>query len=412
MNFKPLFFSALCVTTMHTTLISQDIIYDEISMGAGYENMLFYSLEDGLVGEAPMAGWDLSFDVRPMGSTANINCGLGHTLYPFGSLDDWDTASLENWEIPSPYRNDHSNWSVGAFNQGNDPNDGFDLGWGIYDIVTHVVTADHMYVLQLPSGDYKKLAILSLSSGIYTLRHANMDGSEEFEIEINKDDFEGKLHAYINIENNEVLDYEPDANWDLLAMRYLGDIGDGVLYGVTGILMNYGVLTQQMDGLADPFVDGEYDEALLTDDINAIGSDWKSYSMTAGYSVVEDRCYAVSDMNGNIWRVVFTSFDGSSTGNMEIGKVPETPSSSVHEPADFALEYYPNPVVNHGDLRVVLPNANGGDVRIISLTGATVKTHRMTSNIANINLGGIKAGLYLLECRVGNQVAMEKLLIQ
>ena len=412
MNFKSLIIGAFCAFVMNTGLNSQEIIYDQISMGAGYANMLFYSLEDGLVGESPMDGWDLSFDVRPMGSTANINCGMGHTLYPYGPIEDWDNASVENWEIPAPYRNDHSSWSMGAFNQGNDSTDPFDLGWGIYDIVTHVVTTDQMYILLLPSGAYKKVAILSLASGVYTFKHANMDGSEEFEVEINKDDFDGKLHAYYNIENHEILDYEPDSNWDLLAMRYLGDIGDGVLYGVTGILLNSGVLTQQMDGLEDPFVDGEYDEALFTDDINSIGSDWKSYSMTSGYSVVEDRCYAVSDFSGNIWRVVFTSFDGSSTGNMEIGKLPVTPASSVETAQSFSLNFYPNPVVANGNLRVELPDACGGELRVLSLTGATVKTLTITASRATIDLSGIGAGLYLMEYRMGTQLAMERLLIQ
>lgn len=83
---------------------AQDVVYDQLSMGQGYENMLFYSLDNGLVGEAPMAGWDLSFDIRPMGSTVNINCGMGHTLYPFGAIEEWDNASVEGWEPTEPYR--------------------------------------------------------------------------------------------------------------------------------------------------------------------------------------------------------------------------------------------------------------------------------------------------------------------
>ena len=258
-------------------LNAQDVVYDQLSMGQGYENMLFYSLDNGLVGEAPMAGWDLSFDIRPMGSTVNINCGMGHTLYPFGAIEEWDNASVEGWEPTEPYRNDHTSWSQGAFNQGNDPSDSFDLGWGIYDMVTHTVNTDRMYVLALPSGEYKKIAILSLVSGVYTFKYANMDGSEETQSTIDKSNYPGKLCVYYNLQNHETLDYEPAGAWDFIAMRYLDNIGDGVYYGVTGVLVNSGVSTQQKDGLFDPFSDGSYDSELLSDSTNAIGHDWKAY---------------------------------------------------------------------------------------------------------------------------------------
>ena len=64
-------------------LNAQEVVYDQLSMGQGYENMLFYSFDNGLVAEAPMAGWDLSFDIRPMGSTVNINLRNGTYALPF-----------------------------------------------------------------------------------------------------------------------------------------------------------------------------------------------------------------------------------------------------------------------------------------------------------------------------------------
>ena len=51
---------------------AQDVTYDLLSMGPGNANALFYSLSEGVVGEAPLDAWEVSFDVRSMGSTASM----------------------------------------------------------------------------------------------------------------------------------------------------------------------------------------------------------------------------------------------------------------------------------------------------------------------------------------------------
>ena len=106
------YFTLLILLSFYQLFYSQDIVYDDISMGAGYENMLFYSLENGLVAEAPMDGWDISFDVRSMGSSIRINGGMGHSLYYYGTLDEWDTVALDNLDMSNQLRNKHNSWSL------------------------------------------------------------------------------------------------------------------------------------------------------------------------------------------------------------------------------------------------------------------------------------------------------------
>ena len=154
------YYVLLFLFSIYNLLSSQDIIYDNVSMGSGYENMLFYSLENGLVAEAPMNGWDISFDVRSMGSSIRINGGMGHYLYYYGTLDQWETVSIDNLDMSNQLRNDHTSWSLGAFTQVSDPDNEFDLGWGVYDIITHIVTGEKVFILMLPNGEYKKIAII------------------------------------------------------------------------------------------------------------------------------------------------------------------------------------------------------------------------------------------------------------
>ncbi|MBN30386.1 MAG: hypothetical protein CL845_00090, partial [Crocinitomicaceae bacterium] len=241
-------------------LIAQDITYDEFSMNAGYENMVFYSMDSGVVGEEIMASWDLAFDVRSMGSSVRINGGQGTVLYNAGDLDAWDTIDDSFIEMAADLpqlRNDNISWSSGAFSQGGDGM--FDLGWGVYDIVTHIITSDKVFVIALPDGTWKKIAILSLQSGTYSFQYANLDGTDYVEDQLSKSDYPDKLLAFYSIGDQSELDLEPNDNWDFLFLRYVEQIQPEVYYGVTGALVNPNTGVQMLEGLADPFTDGDMD---------------------------------------------------------------------------------------------------------------------------------------------------------
>ena len=404
------YFTLLFLLSFYHLFYSQDIVYDDISMGAGYENMLFYSLENGLVAEAPMDGWDISFDVRSMGSSIRINGGMGHSLYYYGTLDEWDTVSLDNLDMSNQLRNKHNSWSLGAFTQFNDPDNDFDLGWGIYDIITHIVTGDKVFVLMLPTGEYKKIAIISLASGVYTFKYANLNGENEYEIEIVKNDFSGKLQAYYNLSSNQILDYEPEESWDFLFTRYVEDLGDEYYYGVTGVLNRHTIGSYQADNLFDPFVDQTYDENLLNDSVNCIGYDWKEYSMGSGYSVVDDRCYFVYDDLGMTWRVVFTGFEGMSSGNIQLGKI-KLESSSINDLENNSLTIYPNPASQHDQIQI--KNISEMEsIKVISSNGKTLFHQDISGSTSKIYLPQLESGLYLIEYVIQNKTKVDKFVVQ
>ena len=404
------YFTLLILLSFVNLFYSQDIVYDDISMGAGYENMLFYSLENGLVAEAPMDGWDISFDVRSMGSSIRINGGMGHSLYYYGTLDEWDTVSLDNLDMSNQLRNKHNSWSLGAFTQFNDPDNDFDLGWGIYDIITHVVTGDKVFVLMLPTGEYKKITIMSLASGVYTFKYADINGENEYEIEIAKNDFSGKLQAYFNLSSNQILDYEPEESWDFLFTRYVEDLGNEYYYGVTGVLNRHTIGSYQADNLFNPFVDQTYDENLLNDSANCIGYDWKEYSMGSGYSLIDDRCYFVYDDLGITWRVVFTGFEGMSNGNIQLGKI-KLESSSTNDLENNYLSIYPNPASQDDQIQI----KNISEIESISVISSNGKTvfHKDISGLNSyIYLPQLESGLYIVEYLIQNKRKVDKLVVQ
>lgn len=374
---------------------AQNVTEDTFTLGVGYEDMAFYSLENGVVAQSPLADWHIAIDVRPMGSTARINGGTGMMLYPYGTLENWGNVDFDNWEMPEALRNDQSDWANAAFSQDGDGL--FDLGWGIYDVITHEVQSDKMYLIEMPDGTWKQFAFLSLVSGTYTFQVADLDGSNEGSYSISKSSFEGKLFAYFNMNTGEVLDLEPSAPWDFQFMSYSEDIGGGTYYSVVGALAHPDVAVQQMDNLDDPYTDGNYSEDSFSLATNAVGYDWKSYVPGAGYELESNRCYFVSAHNGNIWRMVMTAFGGSTNGDISIGLVNATASNVVDATKASAMRTYPNPVQSGNNLTVQAFDIGAdAEFQIYGSDGSIIETIKPQSSTWTLNTSNLSSGYYIL----------------
>ena len=408
------FYSLILVTLTSFSSYAQDVAYDSVSLGADNANMVWYSLSNGEVGTAALADWHIALDVRPMGSTARINGGLGVQLFEYGTLDQWETASLEGWEMSEPQYNDQTDWSNAAFSQGGDGM--FDFGWGVYDVITHVVTSDRTYLLQLADESWKKVALLSLESGEYQLQFANLDGSAETILNINKSDYPGKLFAYCNLETQTVTDLEPAEPWDFVFLKYLEDVGNGNYYAVAGVLNHPAVSAQEVNGLADPFQDGNYSFDSFSMETNAIGHDWKTYVPQQGYVLENERCYFVADQDSAFWRVVFTEFEGSATGNIGFGKVSLTGANAVIETtADDLFVLYPNPVALQGSVNLQWKGrtTSNHEVAIFGLDGTLKFRRSISGQMTQISLESLSKGMYIVRVTNGNGgLTTEPLIVQ
>ena len=389
-------FTAILLFEISFESTAQEIVYDEFTMNFDYENMVYYSVDSGVAGTANMASWDLAFDVRPMGGTALINGGQGMSLFPAGPMSNWDiidstfTDSLNT----EPLHNGTAYWSQGAFSQGGDGN--FDLGWGVYDIVTHTVVSDSMYVISLPQNTWKKFALRSLESGVYTFQCANLDGSEFYEAQVAKSNYPGKIHAFYNLSNQEELDLEPSAGWDMLFLQYVEEIQPGVNYGVTGALTHPSVRVQEQNGLDDPFMDGVMNPNALTDSINAVGWDWKNYA-GGTFSVLDDRCYFIETITGSQWRLVFTGFGGSATGNVELGKLLVADSDVAESPSSAQNSHlFPNPTNFGTDVNLTCESSMS-QITVWSTSGQRVKDVAAGGQSITLSTTGMEPGMYLVE---------------
>lgn len=295
-----------------TNLPDDPISYaDSITMGAGYANDVYYSLENGIIDMPPRAGWDIAFSTNQMTSTILINEGYGIELYayPMGDMDAWDeldTTGMSAW--PKMYNAD-TTWLNGAFDRNASGHP--DYGWGVYNSTSHDVMGDSLFIIKLSDGSFKKIFIekRAAMSNSFTIKYGDIDAQGETK-EIACDPYTAKNFIYFSIGSGETVDYEPESeSWDIVFTRYHDE---SIPYIVTGVLSNVNVECAEVRN-TDP-ADADPSDAVYTDNISEIGSDWKSFDGgTYTYMLEPDLSYFVKS-GEETYKIVFTGFGGSATG--------------------------------------------------------------------------------------------------
>lgn len=396
------------------------VIKDTVSVGAGYANQVWYSLQNDDQGSSPKNNWDLAFGIGGMGYSIYTNSATGTTLWPFAKKDTagWatlDTAGIKTW--PTQWNSDTS-WVKGAFDRYANPNDQYDLGWGKYSIITHTVTGDSLYVIKLANNSYKKLWIQSLISGVFTIRFANLDGSDDVITQITKAPYSTKNFVYYSIQNKAIVDREPAKTaWDLTFTQYTTFIPTA--YTVTGILHNIAVRVADVRQVNDPSTYTSWPNHTLKSAINEIGYDWKTFSLSTNTYTIEDSLVYFVKSGNDIWKVIPTGFGGSANGNFMFTKekLKVTGIEDVRGNTAASLSVYPNP--SNGENTTVVYNlendAQTAVLKVIDLSGRTVYMEALKNNsglyTTTLNLSGFNAGMYILNLEVDGNHTQQKLII-
>lgn len=413
---KKILLTPICVLSLCT--LQAQITIDTVSTGAGYANQIWYSLENDEEGSAPMNNWDIAFDVSGFGSSIHINSVIGTTLWKYPSADTsgWatlDTTGISTW--PKLYNSDTS-WSVGAFDKGIVISNPFDLGWGIYNPVTHIVAGDSLFVIKLSNGSYKKLWIKSLSSGVYTFIYADINGSNLQNASLSKASYTGKNFGYYSLQTNSAVDREPlSANWDLVFTQYTAFIPSA--YTVAGILHNKGITTAQVEPIANPNTFTNWSSQSYNTAINEIGYDWKTYN---GIWTIDDSLvYFVKTNSGDIWKIIPIGFGGSSNGNYIFSKEKLSTAgiNNIIGNAKAGLSIYPNPA--SGGYATVIYNfenfISSAVLNIYDLTGKKIYSDKLNTSTGlhtyNLNTSTFKSGIYFVIIEFEGSRIQQKLII-
>lgn len=394
-----------------TLSLSAQVVDDSITMQTGRTHESFYSLSNGEVANVDNTDWDVAFDLSGFGASVRSN---GHTgtkvwVYPNGTV--WGSVDTTGMNWDNTLYNSETSWSIGAFDQDADAQDPFDLGWGEYNVVTHVVTGNRIFIVELATGDYKKLIIEQLASGVFNFRHADLDGNNEVSASVTKGDYTDKNFAYYSIVNDQIVDREPaNDTWDIVFTKYTAYLNPpGAHYGVTGVLANHDVFVRQADGV-DPAV-ADYNNFDVDSVINVIGYDWKTFSM-GSYTIPADLSYFVEDQNDDLWQIIFTRFDLSSSGKVVFSK-EKISSANVDEIEDLnAFGIYPNPATD--EATVLYDSDAPATISIIDVNGSVVYQETLEQGFVThkLTLTNFQSGVYFVNLSTANGSTSQKLLVQ
>lgn len=399
---------------------AQGQIFDAVSIGPGYTNQTFYSMANGEVSSIINNDWDLAFQIAGFQAAIVINGKNNVRLFKSGfAVNDWanilpidTTGQLTG--ANELFNRDTSIWA-GAFNITADFSNQFDLGWGVYDFVTHAVTGDSLYFIKLPNNSYKKLWIQVLQNGIYTFKHANLDGSNETTVNLSKQNFSGKNFGYYSFTTNTTFDREPNKySWDLVFSQYMSSMP--LTYKVSGVLSNDSIFSLKAYPVdvatVSPWQQG------FTKYSNNIGYSWKTFDMNTNQWVIEDSTvFFLYDRSNALWKLVFTGFGGASTGTFEFYKelvsatgVGENGSSST------LLEAYPNPAKDLLRLVFMKSDANTElQVSLHDLNGRVVLNEMISNGIGlmdhTMDVSQLTAGIYTAKVLQGSKIQVKKVVV-
>jgi hypothetical protein len=384
-----------------TGMTQAQMVSDSTAMGAGYSEDVFYSFANGTVLSQPRNTWDIAFTSQAISASILINTGSGAALYvhPTADTTQWatlDTAGLSTW--PKLYNSD-TTWEEGAFCA---PATGHpDYGWGLYNSINHDVYGHRIFIVKQVNGDFRKIWIKRKYSlaGAIDFVYANLDNSDEQVMTIQTAGYSTRNFIYFSMENNVIVDYEPvSTDWDVVFTRYWDH---EIPYFVTGVLHNYSTKVAELAGADPDFVD--YGSLEFSDHIKMIGSDWKVYSMTTMTWEVEDtKAYFVETRSGDVYKLVFTRFDGTGTGKSVFKKQLVHSASNQEIGSGILASVYPNPA--NGPLFVGFEGPVNGmvEVNIYTITGTRVYNETLTSvagGEVKLNNSSFTPGFYLVEVK-------------
>ena len=409
-------FTLLLLLTV--SISSAQLLEDSVVMGPSYTNDIFYSFDNGEVDSYSGASWTVAFYNKSQSGAIMLNGGHGVELW--NASDDIaqfaniiDTVGISSWT--QLYDTD-TIWNAHSAFEGDALNSQWNYGWGDYDISTHIIRGSRIFVLKSIEQNYFKVLVEKKDYGVFHYRYASLDNSFDTTIVVNVPDYSNKSYAYLNMDNHILQDREPNhSEWDLLFTKYSTDLGFAY-YPVTGVVSNEGVEVAEIKELPN-------NASYTAQDFNAsktvIGTDGKTFDQnTFSYLLQDTLTYFVRIENGDVYKLDFTTFEGSSTGKIKFNKELVSTGPTGVQSSNEALSLhsiYPNP--SSGSADIVFSNTRNEniDIRVFNLVGNLVYQANAYSynglNSFRINLDFVENGVYLVQIGNGFFVKTQKLVI-
>ena len=412
-------------------------IADSVDMNAGYAKDVYYSLQNGTQNSVANANWHIGFQMTPQGPYGNVSVIANHVQggvqvfhlnkaasTSWASITAADTIGKTSNQI---YNSDTS-WNYGAFSKPTDPSNLLDYGWGTYNMTTHNVEGDSVFLLKIgTTGAAYKFCVTQYKSNPadsvkWTFRIAPLTGAGDTTISIRVKDYPNRMFGYYNAITRTVSDREVSRfTWDLLFTRYVGMATQGsttIPYNLTGVLSNFGVTVADVRGV-NPDTAHMYGHT-FTKNMSEIGSDWKTFVNPGpgGYYQVDTTAtfFIRTTNTQEYWQIKFTGFDYT------VGKVYFSKrflsTTSVNTINNTVANYYvyPQPATNAVYIMIDSKDAtNGAALMLTDLTGRTVYSQPVTLNSGintfSVPTANLPGGMYVLSVAGQNLKLAQKITV-
>ncbi len=195
---------------------------------------------------------------------------------------------------------------------------------------------------------------------------------------------------------------------------------DLIPYIVTGVLCNPNVSIAEATGI-DVSSD-VYDIYPFSTEINTIGYDWKEYDFSTSTYIIEDSlAYFVKRANGEIWKLIFTGFGGSASGDFMFTKEEVATVGLQENNIDVAsFGIYPNLITENYIAQIIFNtdyNYENTAIIISSLDGINVEQLNIPLmktgiNQFSINTTYYERGVYIATIYFEGKMLSQKFIVQ
>jgi hypothetical protein len=272
-----------------------NVITTQVEMGSDYADQLFYSLSNNrVVSQNKKTDWDLGFEATTDGWHIVLNTARGGAAANTGKTDVASVSSVNDaewrWDAHS------GNLDSTAIGDYRGKNEVYLIDRGYDELGTHT--------------GYRKIVLLDVTETYYSIKVAELDGTNETTIRIEKDTTVNFVSFSFN-QNKVVSIQPPKQEWDLLFTQYIHLFEDPpVPYLVTGVLINRNLeATAVYDKPFEEISFDNVDQYSFSKAINVIGYDWKEYSFNAGsYVIFPEKNYIVKSHEGRYFKLHFIDF--------------------------------------------------------------------------------------------------------
>ncbi|MGV4414140.1 T9SS type A sorting domain-containing protein [Chryseobacterium sp. T1] len=423
-----LFFASLFALSVQQTVIAQTdaLGYTQVdlTMGAQYQNRVFFGFSDKNIVSQPANTWDIAFyrnADKDFGT--RVNDAKGILVYQVSkNPNDFDTVDLSKkstWGDPLYNPDKTDRLQNGAFEASTLlPSTGMNFGWGAYNAINHHVEGKVVFVLELADKTVYKFFIQNYFKS-YTFKYAKWNGTS-WDATVTKTIDNGSDDAFFNYVNlstgEKVPNLEPSkSSWDLMFTKYMTFYNNTMMYPLTGAIQNPSITvakarpeTQETATYNLPA------DAAFSKEITAIGHSWKPTS-----GIHPDAVYYIKK-NNQYYRMYFTKNGGATTGDMFFkykNITSELGVTDLGKKASFGI--YPNPIVNKKatlifDVKEKINNT--GSVEVYDLSGKKVYEATLSNQSGlykqELNLSKLSTGNYLVKITYGGITETKKVIVK